>query len=308
MKKILAAVLSLAMALSLASCNKKPAESGKATSGASSAPIASKKQDSTHATTQHPNPADKYVKHKIEKITIPGFTDDDGEQIEEEDVEFHLPEVLIKSTYADSINKEISKAFDGYKAEFKKDGATDCGGSEYIAYLVKDEILSLVFIELGPNDTNDYHVYNIDIKTGEKVDNARIAKYAGVSSIRKAAMDALAALYNTDENENFKIKDYKVVKDNGEPLDEEERAVEKSFSEKYLNDNMMVGLTDEGKIFFISEAETGAGAFFLMYDEKGKFLYDEDNPCRVGYIYEDDDEEEGDEGDEGDEDLPDDEN
>ena len=74
---------------------------------------------------------------------------------------------------------------------------------------------------------------------------------------------------------------------------EMDRDVEKAFSEKHLNDKMMIGLTDEGKMFFISEFETGAGEFFGMYDVNGKDLYDEDNPCFVGEHYPD---EEGDEG------------
>ena len=58
---------------------------------------------------------------------------------------------------------------------------------------------------------------------------------------------------------------------------------------------MKIGLTDEGKMFFISEFETGAGEFFGMYDVNGKDLYVDENPCFVGERYP----EEEDEGDEG---------
>ncbi len=304
MKKYIAAVLSIAMVLSFASCGKKTTESG-AGSGAGSTSIASGQENSSNATTREPNPAEKYVKHKIEKLVVPEYTDEDGEKVESEEIEFHMPEILIKSDYTDSVNKEIAGIFNTYKTQFAKDKATDCGGAEYIAYLVNDDYLSVVFIVMGPNDTDLYHVYNIDVKTGAKIDNPRIAQIAGVSDIRKAAMDALQTYYNVDENQMFKVENYKVVKADGDTPDEQDRAVEASFGEKYLNADMLIGLTDDGKIFFISEAETGAGQFFIMYDEKGNDLYDEDNPARVGYIYEYDGEDEA-EGDDGEEGAPDD--
>ena len=88
-------------------------------------------------------------------------------------------------------------------------------------------------------------------------------------------------------------------------LDEEGKAVEMSFSEKHLNDKMMIGLTGEGKIFFISEFETGAGEFFGMYDTNGKRLDVDSNPCRVGPSVEEDEMDDGgDDGKEGDDFLP----
>lgn len=72
-----------------------------------------------------------------------------------------------------------------------------------------------------------------------------------------------------------------------------DRDIEKAFSEKRLNDKMMIGLTDEGKLFFISEFETGAGELYGMYDANGKDLNDEDNPCWVGE-HSPEDEDEGD--------------
>ena len=182
------------------------------------------------------------------------------------------------------------------KAAIKGNYTPDIHYCDFIAYLTKDGILSLVFVEGGDNDYNEYHVYNIDVKTGEKVDNARLAKVAGVSSIRKAAMDALQNVYNNNENHNYRLKDYKIVKKKGKKLDEEERAVEASFSEKHLNDKMKIGLTNEGKLFFISEFEKGAGESFGMYDGNGKDLYDEDNPyCFGEHSTDDEDEDEDDE-------------
>ena len=93
----------------------------------------------------------------------------------------------------------------------------------------------------------------------------------------------------------------KVVLDKGEKMDDQMKNVEKSFGEKYLNDKMQIGLTNEGKIFFISEVCTMAGAEFYQwaYDGEGNNLDDEENPYWVGMQDPEDEDEEGDE------DLPD---
>ena len=139
-----------------------------------------------------------------------------------------------------------------------------------------------MFIECDDNDLNEFHVYNLDVNSGEKVENARLAEIAGISDIRKTAMDALQAFYN--RLEIFKIDNYKVVKESGEALDEQEKAVEQSFGEKYLNQNMMLGLTNESKMFFVSPVCTTAGAdiYYFIYDVDGIDLDDEDNPAFVG--------------------------
>ena len=110
-------------------------------------------------------------------------------------------------------------------------------------------------------------------------------------------MDALQNWYN--KMEIVKVKDYKVVPEAGQKVDEEMKGVEASFSEKYLNDKMKIGLTNEGKIFFISEVCTMAGAdtYEWAYDANGANLDDETNPYWVGW---DDPDEAGDDGDEED--------
>ena len=308
MKKLIATALICTMLFSLAACSKKPEQTTTAaaeTTAQTSAAAPTEPSASATETTAFVNPASEYVKDRIEKLITPAFKDEEGEEYEAEECIYHLPELLIKSSYADSINKEINQIFardeKENKAAIKGNYTPDIHYCDFIAYLTKDGILSLVFVEGGDNDYNEYHVYNIDVKTGEKVDNARLAKVAGVSSIRKAAMDALQNVYNNNENHNYRLKDYKIVKKKGKKLDEEERAVEASFSEKHLNDKMKIGLTNEGKLFFISEFEKGAGESFGMYDGNGKDLYDEDNPYCFGEHSTDD---EGDE-DEGDEDYDD---
>ena len=310
MKKIIATALACAMMFSLAACSKKPEQTSSGVNGTTAQTSAVSPADpsaSAAETAAFVNPASEYVRDRAEKLTTPAFKDEDGEEYEAEEYVFHFPELLIKSSYADSINKEMNKIFAGYNKEYKaavKGSYTpDLHLCDYIAYLTKDGILSLVFVEGGDNDCDEYHVYNIDVKTGEKVDNARIAQAAGVSDIRKAAMDALQNLYNNDENHNHTLKDYKIVKEGNRKLDEEERAIEKSFSEKHLNDKMKIGITNEGKMFFISEYETGAGEFFGMYDGNGKILYDSDNPYWVGERFSEDEDDEDEEG--GDEDYDD---
>lgn len=303
MKKFLASVLCITIAMSLAACSKKaPDQTG--TVQPTEKPIEASEefhtQPSATASTIA-NPAFEFIKTKVDRITVAGEVDEDGEKEEDEVLSYYVPELLIKSSYAESVNKEINAAYEKYKKNLKNEELEQFYGTSYIAYLTKEGILSLVFISYGEYDDNEYKVYNIDTKTGEKVENAKLAELAGVSDIRKAAMDALQNLYN--KMEIFKIKDYKVVLEKGEKKDEQMRDVEKTFSEKYLNDKMQIGLTNEGKMFFISTIDTTGGAEFYnwVYDANGTTLDDEDNPYWVGERFPDDEDDEDDEGDEGDE-------
>lgn len=306
MKKFLASVLCITIAMSLAACSKKaPDQTG--TVQPTEKPIEASEelhtQPSATASTIA-NPAFEFIKTKVDRITVAGEVDEDGEKEEDEVLSYYVPELLIKSSYAESVNKEINAAYEKYKKNLKNEELEQFYGTSYIAYLTKDGILSLVFISYGEYDDNEYKVYSIDTKTGEKVENAKLAELAGVSDIRKAAMDALQNLYN--KMEIFKIKDYKVVLEKGEKKDEQMRDVEKTFSEKYLNDKMQIGLTNEGKMFFISTIDTTGGAEFYnwVYDANGTTLDDEDNPYWVGERFPDDEDDEDDESDEaGDDDA-----
>lgn len=306
MKKFLASVLCITIAMSLAACSKKaPDQTG--TVQPTEKPIEASEefhtQPSATASTIA-NPAFEFIKTKVDRITVAGEVDEDGDKEEDEVLSYYVPELLIKSSYAESVNKEINAAYEKYKKNLKNEELEQFYGTSYIAYLTKEGILSLVFISYGEYDDNEYKVYNIDTKTGEKVENAKLAELAGVSDIRKAAMDALQNLYN--KMEIFKIKDYKVVLEKGEKKDEQMRDVEKTFSEKYLNDKMQIGLTNEGKMFFISTIDTTGGAEFYnwVYDANGTTLDDEDNPYWVGERFPDDEDDEDDEGDEaGDDDA-----
>lgn len=307
MKKFLASVLCITIAMSLAACSKKaPEQTGTVQPTDITVETSGKAVTEPSATVSTiANPAFEFIKTKVDRITVAGEVDEDGDKEEDEVLSYYVPELLIKSSYAESVNKEINSAYEKYKKNLKNEELEQFYGTSYIAYLTKEGILSLVFISYGEYELNEYKIYNIDTKTGEKVENARIAQIAGVSNIRKAAMDALQNLYI--KMDLFPMKDYKVVVGKGEKKGSQEKDIEKTFSEKYLNDKMQIGITNEGKMFFVSTIDTTAGAEFYnwVYDVDGTTLDDEDNPYWVGDRFPDeedeDDEDEDEDFDEGDE-------
>ena len=303
MKKLIASVFLVSVVMSLAACNrtKEPEKSAFAISeivnrnSEETSTTASSESSSTETTASYKN-VSECVKDVVEKTTMMVPAGDEDNEEPEECV-YHYPQLLIKSSYADEVNKEIASAVEKYMKDVKKTEDADevFISTEYIAYLTKEGILSMVFISDAYYEYCRYKIYNIDTKTGEKVDNARIAQAAGVSSIRKAAMDALQAFYN--KLGEYKIKNYKVVVKKGKKKNAEMKAVEKTFSEKYLNDNMQIGVTADGKLFFVTIVETsgGAGEYDCLFDAKGCFINDEDNPYWVGERSPEDEEGEGEE-------------
>jgi hypothetical protein len=255
MKKLIATILSITIAMSIAACSgKQPGQSGQGQGQEQETTvpdIVETEVPLTEATTPSEttaNLASDFVKCKFDKLTEP-----DEDDVIDNEVTFYVPELLIKSSYADSVNKEISSLYETYKGKFKKGVTYSYSVTSYIAYLSKDGVLSLVFIINEEDVSSGYRIYNIDTKTGEKVENARLAQIAGVSDIRKAAMDALQNYFN--KLGQYELKDYKVI---SEKEDEDDVAriknIEKSFSEEFLNDKMQIGLTNEGKMFFVSKA------------------------------------------------------
>ena len=303
MKKLIASVLLISVVMSLAACNrtKEPEKSAFAISEIvkrnfeETSTTASSESSSTETMASYKN-VSECVKDVVEKTTMMVPAGDEDNEEPEECI-YHYPQILIKSSYVDSVNKEISSTVEKYMKDVKKKEDADevFISTEYIAYLTKEGILSIVFISDEYYEYCRYKIYNIDTKTGEKVDNARIAQAAGVSSIRKAAMDALQAFYN--KLGEYKIKNYKVVVKKGKKKNAEMKAVEKTFSEKYLNDNMQIGVTADGKLFFVTIVETsgGAGEYDCLFDAKGCFINDEDNPYWVGERSPEDEEGEGEE-------------
>ena len=250
MKKLLASVLCVSIAMSLAACSGKQQETTVSETTTqvtetteiteTTTAVETTETTTTAATTAPVLKKKDYVKNVRAKYK--SYVKGDP------DKSFTAPEILIKSEYAEQINKEIENLFKGYKKAMKKDACDVCG-TEYMVCLTKEGILSVVFKEYKIGG-DIFHVYNIDVTTGEKVDSARLAEIAGVSDIKKAARDALQDYYNGSES-GPKFKNYKAVVKKGKKLTNDAKKAQASFGEKYINDNMAVGLTDEGKMFYV---------------------------------------------------------
>ncbi len=272
MKKFIASVLCIIFAVSLAACHGiKAPEQTKDDGSKSTAQASQDPSEGTSAAVTSPAflAASACIEHKIDKVKMPD-AEDNG--YEDEDLEYHYPQLLIESSYADEINREIVRTVEKCKKDLNSSEEDLYIGSDYAAFLSKEDVLSLIFIAFGEYDMNLYRVYNIDVKTGGKVDNARIAEIAGVSDIRKAAMEALQKFYN-DTLGIFRIENYRVIYEPGSSKDFQQKDVEMTFSERYLNDKMQIGLTDEGKMFFITMVDTTGGAEYYDY------VFDVDGIC-----------------------------
>ncbi len=306
MKKLIATALICTMLFSFAACNsRKPeqtapesseavvqvtetTEAEETTTVSETAETTAPSETSEEVTTETMAAAvlskKDYLKDKVVKFKVKEDYNKKKKKWNYTTLEFHFPVLQIKSSYADSINKTMDKMIKKYQKDFKDKEDIGEYGTEYIAYLTKDGIMSIVFINTYPNDQIECKVYNINVITGEKVDNARIAQIAGVSNIRKSAMNALQARYN--KQKLFKVKNYKVVKKKGQKKNEDDKAVEKSFNTKHLNDKMKIGLTNEGKIFFVSGYFDGCCEDNdTVYDANGKDLYTKKNKNLVRAKY-----------------------
>ena len=239
MKKLFATALTCTMLFSLAACNsRKPEQTAPESSEAvvqvtetteaeetttvsetaeTTAPSETSEEVTTETMAAAVGTKKDYLKDKVVKFKIKEDYNKKKKKWNYTTLEFHFPVLQIKSSYADSINKTMDKMIKKYQKDFKDKEDIGEYGTEYIAYLTKDGIMSIVFINTYPNDQIECKVYNIDVITGEKVDNARIAQIAGVSNIRKSAMNALQARYN--KQKLFKVKNYKVVKKKGQKKD-----------------------------------------------------------------------------------------
>ena len=265
MKKYITSILCITLIMSLAGCvNPNAPEQTAGNNTKTTAETSVDPSEGTTATVTNPafDTASACIQDKVEKLKMPD-AESYGED-EDSELEYHIPQLLIKSSYADKINKEISGKVEKYKKNLSSQEDELITHTDYAAFLTKEGVLSIVFFAIGEWDLNEYKVYNIDVKTGEKVDNARIAEIAGVSSIREAAMEALEKFYN-DTLGIFKIVDHKVIIEEGERKDVQQRNVEMTFSERYLNDKMQIGLTDDGKMFFITMVDTTGGAEYYDY-------------------------------------------
>ena len=278
MKKFLASALCITMAMSIAACSGKQPEQTTVSSETTAQVIettettaettvetttaAETTTETTAATTAKILTKKDYVKNVRSK-----YRNIFGKKNKDYTDGFYVPEILIKSAYADSVTKEIADIFEGYKKEFKKTkGDPSFDETAYYAFLTKEGILSIIFVEYGVGDVSPkHHVWNIDVTTGEKVDNARLAEIAGVKNIRQAAMKALESHYDGLETAggSIYVKDFKLVKGSKSVMKKNKKAIEDSLSEKYLNENMKIGITSEGKLLFICRITEDCGDSFV---------------------------------------------
>ena len=173
---ILAAVCGAA---ALSACGAKPAENTQTTAAAVTEAATDAATDAaTEAvqTTEEPTrAADEFVR----TVRVESWETKYGDETREYFCQ--QPELLIQSADADAINAEIAercnKIFDAYDSgkpmeDFSK-------GAEYKAYL-NGKTLSLVFIDRAPvNQSVYYYVYNIDVESGSRLDDAELIARSG---------------------------------------------------------------------------------------------------------------------------------
>lgn len=107
----------------------------------------------------------------------------------EETYSYNVPRVKgINSEYAKEINNELNELIDEFKQtlEYYRNNDTDYGyggqkyqGENLIA--LNNDILSIVIPISYDGGSRWYHVYNINVETGEKVSNLEILKTKNVS-------------------------------------------------------------------------------------------------------------------------------
>lgn len=180
---------------------------------------------------------------------------------------YHVPYVNIDSEYTAQMQEEINGIFRYYDELIERDGHCHYESTRYIAYLSPDGIISVVFVESGEWDDDVYHVWNIDCVTGEEVDNKKLADLAGITDITQTAKDACQAYINS--RGGLTVKDYELVYPDNEYY---ASAVEDTFSEDRINDDMKMGVTGDGTVFFISGVASLGGAdwYYEMYDVTGQ--------------------------------------
>lgn len=280
MKKLVSVLLASAMVLSIASCSSKESnnESGrggdisgdsKQEYGIETYPEISIETDTSETeeeTTTTTTEETTEAGNRYGKVT--DYVIDVGADYDLGSGKYHVPFVTIDSTYTKQMREEIDGIFNYYHDLVAENGDCHYTATYYLACLSPDGIISIVFVERGDWDDNVYHVWNIDCVTGLKVDNQIIADLAGIPDIRTAAMDAVQIYINS--RGEIKCDNYEVIAG----ADHYRQPTADTFSEERINDNMMMGVTDDGTVFFISGVVALGGAewYYEIYDINGNDL------------------------------------
>jgi hypothetical protein len=279
MKKIVSVLLASAMVISLAACNANDNGSGKSgrdgeTVGDSKPAWGSETSEYTELTeteattttttveTTETTPAVTTSKYGV----VTDYVSEIGESYGLESKAYHAPYVNIDSEYTQQMREEIDEIFEYYREQYEENGNCHYNATLYLANLSPDGILSIVLVEIGEWDDHVFHVWNIDCVTGLKVDNAKIAELAGIKDIRTAAMDAVQ-IYINNRGGGITCENHEAVNTADVYVPE----VEATFSEERINDDMMMGVTGDGTVFFISDvvALGGAPSYYEIYDING---------------------------------------
>ena len=283
MKKIISVILVSAMELSLAACSSKPGNTKRPDRDTKDTmaykpegpdPVfidettvqTSESSETTAATTEAATEATTTTTEALPKAS--DFVVDaraDYRHLEIEG-EYHVPRVLFSSPDVTEMQQEIDGCFAVYAEDIAEYGYCHYSRTDYAAYLTPNGVLSIVFVERGEWDDDIYHVWNFDTAFGNKLENYKTASVAEVYDISKAARDALQTYYN--KTGYMVVEDYELVSSDFDYIEE---AVAMSFSDEMINDDMLIGLRDDGSLFFISPVASIAGAeyYYRMYDADG---------------------------------------
>ena len=291
MKKLISVILVSAMAVSMAACTttgngrknndrvqndmgSKPegAEPEFIETTAETEPTETSAAATTEATTEATTAATTTTAFSFGKASDYVYDARDDYKHLELYGQYHVPRVLLNSDYAAEMQCEIDGCFAVYAEDIAEYGECHFSATKYAAYLTEGGILSVVFVECGEWDDDVYHIWNFDVLTGRRVDNYNIATAAGIQDVRKAAMDAVQAYYN--KQGFLKVEDYKLVSSDFDYVSD---AVEYSFSEEMLYEDMPMGVRDDGSVFFVTCIASIAGAewYYHMIDAQGNDLYND---------------------------------
>lgn len=215
----------------------------------------------TDTPTPTPEPVIRDVSEYVEEISVSYDRYYDDGQIWDT-YEYHMPHLLISSDYCNEVNSIITSFLSDREAQIGSGEEPFYVSTRYTVFLTDEGVMSVVILYHGFTGNDNYIVYNIDVNTGEQVDNARIAEIAGIESIRQAAMDALQAYMNRSDLFFDVVDHHAVFPDDGNDYTTLDENVDLTFSEEKLNDDMRIGLTDDGEMFFISDVCYARGAAF----------------------------------------------
>ena len=279
MKKIVSILLASAMVMSLAACNANDNGSGK--SGRDGETVGDSKPAWGSETSEYTEPTETEEEttttttETTQEVTaskygvVTDYVSDLVDNYKDYGEHYHVPYVNIESDYTAQMREEIDGIFAYFDEIIERDGYCHYTATHYLACLSPDGILSIVFVESGDWDDDVFRVWNIDCTTGQKVDNAKLAELAGINDIRTAAMDAVQLFIN--------IRGGGITCENHEPVNTADVYVDEvkaTFSEERINNDMRMGVTGDGTVFFISNVVSlgGAPAYYEIYDINGNNL------------------------------------